>query len=188
MSLIDDSRSYALSEIEEFGTPHPIHFEISEKKAIELAGILNADQIIVQTGIHLMDLKLGQAMKDGDVPSHVRMSVDSARNWLANYDLDEASKNKIINCIEAHHGDIPFSCIEAEICANADCYRFIHPKGIFVYLTMLGERGLSFSECLSVAEKKMEEKYNILSLDNCKKELEDYYHTLKSYIADAKGF
>lgn len=185
--IINASRELALSEIEAFGTPHLIHFEISEKKAIELAGILNADQIIVQTGIHLMDLKLGQAMKDGDVPSHVRMSVDAARDWLDKYSLDEGVKNNIINCIEAHHGDIPFSCIEAEICANADCYRFIHPKGFFVYLTMLGKRGLNFSECLTVAEKKMKEKYNILSLDICKKELENYYHTLKSYIADSRS-
>lgn len=188
MNLIDDSRSFALSEIETFGTPHLVHFEISEKKAVELAEVLSADKIIVQTGIHFMDLKLGQAMIEGNVPSHVRMSADAARDWLDKYSLDEVVKNKIINCIKAHHGDVPFACIEAEICANADCYRFIHPKGFFVYLTMLGKRGLNFSECLSAAEKKMEEKYGILSLDICKKELENYYRTLKSYIADVKSF
>ena len=95
--------------------------------------------------------------------------------------------NQIINCVEAHHGTIPFDSIEAEICANADCYRFIHPKGFFLFLTILGKRG-SFPDALDMAEKKLDEKYNILSLDFCKNELEEVYRGLKSYISMARQF
>lgn len=187
MDIIQESRKLAISEIEKFGLPNLVHFEISERKAIELAEKLNADKTIVQIGVHLMDLKIGQSFKENKVSQHVQMSVEATREFLSKFDINEISKQKILNCVEAHHGNIPFKCAEAEICANADCYRFIHPKGFFVFLTILGKRSPSFSECLINAESKMDEKYNILSLDVCKAELEEYYHTLKKYISDAKS-
>jgi hypothetical protein len=185
---IQESRKLAISEIEKFGLPNLIHFEIAEKKAIELADKLNADKTIVQIGIYLMDLKLGQAFKEDKISEHVQMSVEAAKEFLDKFDIDEISKRKIINCVEAHHGKIPFECLEAEICANADCYRFIHPKGFFVFLTTLGKRSADFYECLTNAENKMDEKYNILSLELCKQELEKYYQTLKKFIDDARRF
>src|SRR3990167_3067298 len=181
-TMLQEARKYAISEIEKFGTPIPVHFEISEKKALELAEILHADKTITHIGICLMDLKLGQALKDNITEQHVQMSSDAANDFLESFDIDDDSKRKIVNCIEAHHGTIPFSCIEAEICANADCYRFIHPKGFFAYLTLLGKRNLSFADCLTVSESKLDEKYGILSLDICKKELDEYHQTLKRYI------
>lgn len=187
MDIIQESKKYALAEIEKFGSPSLVHFEISEKKAIELTEKLGADKKIVQTGVYLMDLKLGQAISENRVAEHVKMSVDAATEFLQKFELDENSKAKILNCVEAHHGKVPFECLEAEICANADCYRFIHPKGFFLYLTILGKRSPIFLECLKSAEDKMDEKYAILSLDICKKELEEYYVTLKKYIVDAKN-
>ena len=187
MDIIQEARKYALAEIEKFGLPSLVHFEISEKKAIELAEKLGADKEIVQTGVYLMDLKLGQAASENRIAEHVKMSVDAAKEFLQKFELDEISKTKILNCIEAHHGKVPFECLEAEICANADCYRFIHPKGFFLYLTILGKRNPIFLECLKSAEDKMDEKYAILSLDICKQELEEYYATLKKYIEDARN-
>ena len=134
-----------------------------------------------------MDLKLGQSFKDDKVSQHVQMSVEATREFLNRFDIDEISKQKILNCVEAHHGNTPFKCIEAEICANADCYRFIHPKGFFVFLTILGKRSPNFSDCLTNAEKKMDEKHSILSLDICKQELEEYYRVLKKFIDDVKN-
>jgi hypothetical protein len=186
MDLIQASRELAVSEIEKFGLPSQMNFEISEKKAIELAEKLNADKTIVQVGVYLMDLKLGQAFKENKPSQHVQMSVEAAREFLNKLEIDEISKQKILNCVEAHHNNVPFICIEAEICANADCYRFIHPKGFFGYLISLGKNN-DFSECLIKAENKMDEKHNILSLDICKKELEECYHTLKKYIRDARN-
>ena len=186
IDIIEESRKFALWEIEKYGLPHMIHFEISEEKAIELADKLHADKKIVQIGIYLMDLKLGQASHESKVSEHVQMSSKAAQEFLSKFDIDHDSKQKILNCIEAHHGTIPFACIEAEICANADCYRFIHPKGFFLFLTILWKRKIDFLECLRNAEEKMNEKYKIISLDICKKELEKYYHTLKQYIQDAK--
>jgi hypothetical protein len=187
VDIVQEARKLAVSEIEKYGLPHMIHFEISEKKAIELAEKLNADKTIIQIGVYLMDLKLGQAVHENKVAQHIQMSADAAKEFLNQFDIDSSSKEKILNCIEAHHGNVPFHSIEAEICANADCYRFIHPRGFFLYLTILWKRKPDFMDCLVEAEKKLDEKYGILSLDICKEELEAYYRTLKQYIDDAKN-
>jgi hypothetical protein len=186
MDIVQKSREFAISEIEKFGAPNLIHFEITEKKAIQLAEKLNVNVEIVRVGVYLMDVKLGQAMKESKLSQHVEMSSKASKKFLEQFDIDAISKNQIINCVEAHHGTIPFNSIEAEICANADCYRFIHPKGFFLFLMILGKRGLNFSDSLNMAEMKLDEKYNILSLDFCKKELGDIYKKLKDYIQIAR--
>lgn len=186
MDLIEESKKYALSEIEKYGTPIPVHFNIAEQKAVELAKKLKADETIIKVGVFLMDLKLGQAVKEKRLPEHVLMSVEASKIFLKKFNLDNKTKDKIINCIEAHHKNVKFKCLEAEICANADCYRFIHPRGFFAYLTLLGKRYDNFDDCLNQAEVKLDEKKKILSLDICKKELADYYKILKQFIADSK--
>lgn len=186
MGIVRESRKYALSEIEKFGFPDLALFEISEKKAIELAEELKADKKIVQMGVYLMDLKLGQAFKDNKVSQHIKMSITAAEDLLKNLAVEETIREKVINCIEAHHGEVPFKSLEAEICANTDCYRFIHPKGFFLYLILLGRSGLTFNDCLKAVEEKLDEKYKLLSLEICKEELEDTYWNLKRYIAEAR--
>ena len=105
MDIIEESKKYALSEIDKFGTPISVHFEISEKKALELADKLKADKRIVQIGVCLMDLKLGQALKENRLSEHIQMSIEASKEFLEKFDLDRESTDKIINCIEAHHRD-----------------------------------------------------------------------------------
>ncbi len=186
MDIVQESRKYALSEIEKFESNTTILFEIAEEKAIELSTRLSADERIIRVGIALMDLKLAQAVKESRSPEHVAMSVEAAKVFLQRFDISESDKEKIINCIQAHHKDVPFTCIEAEICANADCYKFIHPKGFFAFIHLLGKRDSDFNNCLKIAEEKLEEKHDILSLDICRKELESHYVALKKMIAVAK--
>jgi len=186
MNIIQEAKNLALKEIEKFGLPPQIFLEISEKKALELAKKLNADKTITLVGVYLMDVKIGEALAQNKYKEHVKMSVEATKNFLEKFDLDKETKEKIINCVEAHHGEVPFICKEAEICANADCYRFIHPRGFFAYLTLLGKRYANFDECLNQAEKKLDEKKNILSLDICEEELEKYYHQFKEFIKIAR--
>jgi hypothetical protein len=186
MDIVKEAKKFAQEEIEKYGMPGPIHFEISEKKAEELAEKLGANRIITLVGVYLMDVKLGEAFQRGRLAEHVQMSVETTREFLEKFDLDKKTKEKIINCVGAHHGQIPFICKEAEIAANADCYRFLSPRGFFALLAGLGQMGLKFEEILNWAEAKLDEKYNILSLDICKQELELYYHQLKKLIKSAR--
>lgn len=182
MNIIEQAKRFAQKEMEKYGMPGPIHFEISENKAEELTEKLGVDKMITLVGVYLMDVKIGGAFWQGKPKEHVKMSVEATKEFLEGFNFDKETKEKIINCVEAHHSDVPFICKEAEIVANADCYRFIYPKGFFYFLLTLGKRGLGFDEALNYAESKLDEKYKILSLDICKQELEPYYHQFKKLI------
>jgi len=174
---------YAKKEIEKYGVPDHQHFDFSIEKAQQLAELLDARIDLVSIGTALMDVKLGQAFQEERIGEHVAMSMDAADIFLAPFHLSEGDVSVILNSVEAHHGGVPFLSIEAEICANADCYKFIHPKGVFIYLTVLGKRLGDYQSCLNQAEAKMDEKMNIISLPVVKEELEPFYKVFKQYFA-----
>ncbi len=96
MDIIQEARKLAIAEIKKFGLPNIFHFEISEKKAVGLAERLKADKAIVQVGVCLMDLKLGEAFKKNMLSQHVEMSLKSAKQFLAKFNIDELSKQKFL--------------------------------------------------------------------------------------------
>lgn len=156
-----------------YGFPEVFYYYINNK-ALEIAKRLDADMFVVELGIRFMDSKLGFAIETNKAKDHVAMSSDFAKEILKKYNLDEATLNKIINCIEAHHKQVPFTCIEAEICANADCYKFLSSNCFFRYLLYIGRDTKRFkdqSEMLQFSESKFNEKKGILSLSFCKDEL-----------------
>ncbi len=131
-----------------------------------------------------MDIKLSDAIKGGRQQEHVNMSYEFAKEFLKDYDITEEELDKIMNCIEAHHGGVPFTCIEAEVCANADCYRFIHPIGVFTFAGVLTKNGDNLEEQINQLKYKLEEKHKILSLNKAKEELEEYYQMFSKLFND----
>ena len=186
MDIVEESEKFALEEIEKYGWPRRIAFDIANSKGLQLGRQLNADSTIVQAGTRLMDIKLGQALDEGRIKEHVRMSVEAAKEFLKKFDVDEKTKTKILNCIEAHHGTVSFICKEAEIVANADCYRFLTPKGFLDALISYGKMGLGLDDALNRIEEKVEEKIRIVSLDICRKELDKNYLQIKDFLKKAR--
>ena len=154
-TVANEAVELARKEIETYGLPHPVAFDLSLEKGRFLAEALGANPTIVDMGVAMMDLKLGQAFKEKRLTEHVKMSAEAAEVFLKEHNVPEDVSRIVINAAEAHHGGVPFVAVESEICANADCYRFIHPKGVFLYLTVLGKRLDDFSACLSQAEAKL---------------------------------
>ncbi|MDR2189661.1 MAG: hypothetical protein LBP53_00190 [Candidatus Peribacteria bacterium] len=103
MNILQATREFALNEIEKYGLPTLIHFEISETKAIELATKLNVDKTIVLLGVYLMDCKLGQAFSEKRPLEHVQMSVEASKEFLKPFNVDKETEKKILNCVQAHH-------------------------------------------------------------------------------------
>lgn len=183
--LISDSIEFAYSEIDKFGLPTRLHFDLSLQKGKEIAEKLGANEDLVSVGICLMDIKLGDAFAQKRLSEHVQMGVETSKQFLASYKLTNDEFSGIINCVAAHHGTIPFSCKESEIVANADCYRFIHPKGVLEYIGTVSKRNLTYTETLKQVESKLDEKMAILSLGYCQEELNDYYSWFKKMISEA---
>jgi hypothetical protein len=178
--IIEKAR--ALVEMERPGAVRPL-LDIANHAGRVLSEKLNADQDIVTLGTLFMDLKRKQAVEEGRLQDHIIMSLKATKDFLEQFDLDEKTKNKIYNCVEAHHGNIPYTCLEAEIVANADCYKFLHPKGMIIFMGLLNKRG---KDVIKNAEAKLEEKHDILSLDICKEELEPYYKMFKELFKKAR--
>lgn len=184
--VIAKALELAVLEINKYGAPKIEQFDIANIKGQQLAVELKADKDIVLLGTMLMDLKIGQCIKENRLLEHVQESVLAAQEFLKQFNLTEEVYKKIISCIESHHGVTNYFCLEAEICANADCYRFLSPAGFFHGFMVYNGRGLNFQEVLAQLEKKIEEKHNILSLNICRAELEDYYLTFKKLIREAR--
>lgn len=184
--LVLAAKEFAYSEIEKFGLPTKLHFDISFEKGEEISKAMNADKNLVALGVCFMDIKLGEAFSQKRIDEHIGMSVDACNEFLTEFELTEQEKSKIINCIKAHHGTIAFSCLESEIVANSDCYRFIHPKGVIHYIGTLTKRNLLLEDVVKQAEYKLDEKKAILSLEYCKNELITYYDAFKAIFGASK--
>lgn len=184
--IIEKAREWALEETAKNETPVLEHLNISNQKGQEIAEKLGVDKDIVMLGTLLMDIKLGECKKEGKIEEHTRRSAESTREFLTQFNLDDETVNRIVNCVEGHHGTVPWICKEAEVCANADCYRFITPRGVFAFMRLQGQRGNSTDKAIERVEAKLDEKWGILTLDVCKKELEPYYKMFKELLQKAR--
>lgn len=140
---------------------------------------------LAKCGTALMDIKLGEAVSKGMQPQHVKMSAEYAKEMLNKLKVDEKTTELLLNCVLAHHGQVPYQSLEAEIAANADCYRFISERGVFTTYRFALELGKNHNEALDFVQFKLDEKYKILSLEKAKKDLSDLYKQLSSIISKA---
>ncbi len=184
--IINQAKELAISEINKYGVPKMEHFVLANEKGQQLAEVLGADKDIVLLGTILMDLKIGQCMKEGRLTEHVKDSSLATQEFLKKFDISDDVFKKIVSCIELHHGTENYYCLEAEICANSDCYRFLSSEGFFHGILIFGNRLSNFNEALTNLENKIEEKYNIISLDICRQEVEENYHIFKKLIKSAR--
>lgn len=153
-AIINKARELAIAEINKYGVPKMEHFVLANEKGQQLSKQLSADKDIVLLGTMFMDLKIGQCMKEKRLSEHVQDSSSIAQEFLKQFSLDSEIVKKVISCIEQHHGLNNYYCLEAEICANADCYRFLSPEGFFHGLLIFGARYKNLNETLTQLENK----------------------------------
>lgn len=183
--LIQEAKSLAYGNAKQFGAPAIFHIDFSAAKGIDIARKLSADEKIVSVGTLLMDCMLGPAMRDGKPQEHVEMSVKRADVLLDRFpDVEDQEKENILYCIREHHGVDAFYSRESEICCNADCYRFISVEGVLG--GAMDFRDISVEDFVALFLDKAEEKWNALSLDICKKELEPQYEAIKIFLTRYK--
>ena len=173
--LKSDSQQWALSEIEKYGFPSKLNFETSNKKGQELAEVYGLNKDLVLIGTTLMDIKLGEAKHLKQLKEHIQMGVDEVKLFLKKYSILDKEKEIILNSVKFHHGTDDFKSKEAEICANADCYRFLEIENVFDNINSSLKNGLTFKDAISHARDKMDEKFNILTLNECITELKPNY-------------
>ena len=82
-----------------------------------LASELGCDEMVARRGGLLHDV--GKAVDHEVEGTHVSIGTQLARKYKEN--------EKVINCIEAHHGDVEFSCVEAVLVQAADTISSARP-------------------------------------------------------------
>ncbi|GEM_PF-448715 len=180
-------KKLALEEAKKYGIPPRYHLLIGEVKVRELSKKVKANEKLALLGYYLMDIKLGEAFKKGKVNKHIKLALEFANNLLRGK-LEEKEMDVVLNCIEAHHGDIPAKYPEAEVCKNADTYRFLHPFGLITAIYDLSKRGFSLKEILEILKRKIEEKEKIISMEFVKKELKGWSSIFKSILKNTESF
>jgi len=179
--LINSVKDFVYGDIEKFGTPSKFQVDYTNEKGQVLAEKLGADKNIVLLGTLLMDCKLGEAYKEGKIKEHIAMSGTKADELLsADSDTTSQEKENILNCIKQHHGAEKFMSLEAEICCNADCYKFASIKGVIGSIKNL--RDMPLDDLVNLFIDKADEKWNALSLDTCKDELKSEYLAIKDFL------
>lgn len=185
--IIEKAERLALLEIEKYNSPNPTQFKIANLQGQKLAKEYKANKDIVLLGTMLMDYKIGQALKEDRLKDHVKMSADAAKNFLEKENIDAESLKNVISCIMSHHQNIPFATLEAEVCANADCYRFLTPLGALSFISQLTKGRMGLNEAIDYLNSKLDEKWRIVSLPSVRKDLETNYKFLKELVKKAKA-
>lgn len=183
--IVNDLDQLAVAEIMKYNIPTLDNYNDVTNVAIELGKRLGANLSVIKLGSRFLDIKLGEANKEKKPSEHITKALGFAKEFLGNYPLEEDVKQKIFNCIMEHHGK-KFSCIESEICANADCYKFLVPKKVLRMFYNWRQRGYNFEEIFLLAEEKLDERWNSLTLEICKKELQDNYNKIKDFLDVAR--
>ncbi len=183
--IVNDLDQQAVAEIMKYNTPSLDNYNDVTSVAIELGKRLNANLSVIKLGARFLDIKLGEATEQKKTNEHVNMALGFAKEFLAGYPLEEDIKQKVFACITEHH-TAKFTCIESEVCANADCYKFLVPKKILRMFYEWRNRGYNFEQIFLLAEEKVDERWKALTLDICKKELEDNYNKIKLFLDVAR--
>lgn len=180
--LIKEASEIAHAHDKDMGKHFAYLTDLAVEKGQELAEKLNADKKIVLLGTLLMDCMLPLAKKKGKLSKHIEMSFKRAEKLLSKFsDITEKEKENVIQCVKQHHGSNKFHSLESEICCNADCHKFASVKGVIGGIENYPE--VPSKERVDVLLQKADEKWNALSLDVCKKELEPQYKAIKEFLS-----
>jgi hypothetical protein len=181
MDLVLKAKQIAYEDSEKNGVPSKFQIDFSVEKATQIGQKVGANIEIVTIGSYLMDCMLGTAYKQGKLKEHIQMSADKAKELFENYpELTEEEKRNVLACILEHHGTSKFTTLESEVCCNADCYKFASVKGMLGSLKYM--RDMELGDIIKLFDQKADEKWNALSLPECKKDLTEEYKAIKELL------
>jgi len=165
-------------EIRRTGFPILENHQVGLLYGKKLARLYGVDENFIAACMNFMDLKIGEAFLKQRLKDHIQMSLEATMEVLKSLDLDKKLIKKIAECIISHHGAEKYPSIEAEICANADCFKFLHPKGFLTMFSGLRRKDVPFDEVIDLLQQKLEEKMRIISLPELRPEAKNYYQVL----------
>ena len=156
--------------------PGKILNDITEIKLKKLSKKYEHNYDALWLGSCLADLFITEAKDTGDIKKHVPMALDYAANLIRENDISDQEAEIILEVIETHHGGEQ-KHIESKLYKNADCFKFLDPKGVFHIFAVFYDKSESgFKKAIQYAMYKVDEKYNLVDIDEeTKKEAKQLY-------------
>ncbi len=176
-------RQIGLGEIKKGNAPPEIYTWLAIEKGVQLAKEMNADVQVVEAALWLGDSQLALCMKQNRPQDHVKVSAEFAQIAMKGAGASEKFIEKAVQAMTEHHST-QHKSIEGEIVANADGYKFLQPLGLLA-LIMKDAKKRPDLETLKYALSKLEEKWNVLTISQCKKEMQENYNVLKFVLESA---
>ena len=178
----------AREQTELFGNPSKLNYDTANKNAVLLARSIGADETLSEIGTRLMDIKLGECIKQGKQPEHINRSYEYTKSLLEEFGVNKRTKQILLDCVKFHHGAPggKYPTKEAEVVANADCYRFIGYAGLYGNIMTTRSWGLSQNDSIDYLLSKLNEKRAVLSIKKAKADLEPIYTELVNLLNKCK--
>jgi hypothetical protein len=126
-------------------------------------------------------------VKEDKLDNHIAMSAQKTDELMKNSSVSPEDKENIMHCVLEHHGVEKFYSLKSEICCNADCYRFVSVKGFMYALRYLRDKDFPFAGIVDILSKKVDEKWNAITLGVVKKELTHQYEIILKVLENLKN-
>ena len=172
--LITKARELAKSQYEKNHAPAWNLTELAVKKGEFLAKKHGAIPELVVIALYLAHVIFDED-RAGDIQTrHCHLGAEFIKPYLSEWGVSSADRAIILNAIEAHHDQVPTESKEAEVMKNAECFKFLTLEGISIFLADLRRRGMTHDEAAEYALDKMNQKRQLLTLEDCKQEAEKH--------------
>lgn len=177
-------------------SPGPILNDLGETKLRELATRYPThNHHALWVGAYLADLFITEAIATGDITRHVPMALDYAKQLIASEHISSDEAEIILEIIATHHGGEQ-KHLESKLFKNADCFKFLMPRGVFHIFGAMYSRSneidpnKKFVEAMQYTMFKVDEKYALVDLDDQlkseAKELYDHWQFFFAQVGVAK--
>lgn len=173
-------------------SPGPILNQIAEDKLEEItARYPNHNHNALWIGAYLSDMYITEAIKTGNIKNHVPMALDRAKQIIEDNKISKDEAEIILEIIRTHHGGEQ-KHLESKIFKNADCFKFLHPRGVFhIFSAYYMERTKDepdlkkrFALGMEYTMFKVDEKFALVDLDdNLKTEAKELYDHWQYFFA-----
>lgn len=168
--------------------PGEVLNNITEKKLKELAKRYEHNHDALWLGAYLADLFIWEAKESGDITKHVPMAIDYARTVIKKNKIGDEEADIILEIIKTHHGGKQ-KHIESKLYKNADCFKFLDPKGVFhIFSAFYDNTEKGCQKAGEYAMFKVEEKYRLIDLDEELKEEAKMLYDRWQWFFDKMGY
>lgn len=172
MDIVELSRELMYQQTQKNKAPAWRLTELSILKGKELARKYNENERLIVTSLYLAHTVFSPIWAGEIQKNHTKLSSEFAKKYLEEWKVSPDEQKIILNAIEAHHNQIKTETKIAEIVKNAECFKFVTVEGSLIWLHELGLRQIEYEEAKEKVIKKMEQKRNLLTLEDCIKEAE----------------